>query len=153
MKFIKHIMASCISLAAMSTSACDIGYIPSGADLNRIIKENGGLKQYQNFEQLCQKLNAAGADLHIDGAPSVISGKSVAWARVSLVDKKTNFVSNDFSGSSTRYYEIGGTQEAEKILFLAIMKSLEAMDIDIDRAIAKYKENLKGVLNYYIKSK
>jgi hypothetical protein len=121
----------CLVLAAATFNAnadCSVTF-HSGDQVRKVIKKSDGWT-FNNYDQICTKLNKARAALRIQGNATVLSNHSIAWAVVGVKDVGLEIASQDFSGTSTQINTFASIDKAEEMLWIAINDAVSVMDLD-----------------------
>lgn len=131
-----------IALLALSFSASACRFETADSNTVRdVVRPKGG---YPITETQCLLLNKNGLALAVDGYASVLRGVSVAWARVTLVDLKTQVTSTLWRGSTQVNAADASQDTADGLLYDAVRNSINGLefeaaiaDVNASRAKAK----------------
>jgi len=141
-------LAVLLAIAPVSAAlACQVMMFTWSDEVKRALDENGW--GFRNYEQICDKLNAANAALEISGVATVLDGVSVSWASVNLRDKDVPIFTNAFAGAATEGSLDARMEVARDMLGRSIDNAVDAMDID--EAIEALDENRNQVRAAYAK--
>lgn len=128
------LLASC----AFSASACTVYFSTASDVVRKVVRTSDGWA-FDDYDAICEKLREAGVELAISGDATVLGGRSIGWAAVSLKDRKLNIQSLAFGGSSTRTNDYASMDKAEVLLFEAINQAINS--VDFDKALAALRRD------------
>ncbi|WP_233853509.1 hypothetical protein [Paraburkholderia sp. HD33-4] len=132
----KLVICSAI-FASFQAHACNVSYSTSSNVISNALSTNGF--DFANYDVVCEKLNRANAALEITGQATVLHGKSIAWASVSLKDRNTSVFTDEFAGSNTVANPEPSMDTANNLVNQAINGAIERLGID--QAIQSLNEN------------
>lgn len=125
----KKLLISALFLATtIDAHACSVEMTSASDSVMEAVRKNGW--GFDNYQAICQKLNSNNAQLFINGQATVLDGRSIAWAAVSLSDKNLPIVTSDFGGKSTQLNQYASMNKANEILIDAINGAVNSMDIE-----------------------
>ena len=142
--FKKSIIASVVFMCALQAhAACVIHSESPSSKIGKMITASAGWT-FNNYEEICRKVNAANAEIVILGNSTVLENKSIAWASISIKDRNLPIYSNAFSGVSTMVNSYASQDQADKMLMEAVNNAIENLVIDkavmtLDRARKEVK--------------
>lgn len=134
----------------VGSNACNVNYSTASTHVNASFEGRNGW-EFANYDAICEKLLKANAQLYIVGYSTVLSGRSIAWADISLADKNLPIVTNSFGRANTKVNETASMDTARKMLFEAINEAIPAMEID--KAIIALNKARQEVRTSYTKIK
>lgn len=142
---IKAFFAVLAFAASMPASACNLDY-STASDIVKKVMARGGWT-FPNYQVICEKMNRANAAIVISGDAVVLDGKSIAWSAVGLKDKRSNIMSFDFGGISTKTNPYASQDKAETMLDESINDAISTLAGKLDLALARLDEARKNVYN------
>lgn len=120
-----------IAAAAVSCNAsagCNVTSNFTAAVVEKALNKNGW--SFADYDKVCERLRRSNAALVIQGDATVLGGRSVAWAAVSLKDKDLPVATNSFGGSSLQINNYASIDKAEAILMDAINEAVNSMNVE-----------------------
>lgn len=136
-------------MVSINANACSVTYLSASDQVDKVLDKTGF--GFDNYNDVCEKLNHSNAQLIIDGSATVLSGKSIGWASVSLGDVKLPIITTDFGGVSTKVNDFASQNIAEELLLGAINSAINSMTID--KAIESLNQQRKKIKEAYTKAK
>ena len=141
----KFAAALLLLLAPSGASACTVYWSTADAVVTKVIQTNGW--DFANYETVCRKLQAANAELYVNGAATVLGGRSIGWASVGIKAKGVNVATFASGGTSTNVDDSPGTNIAETMLMQSINRAVGYMDVDAAiRHLDEAKETARAQL-------
>lgn len=94
-------------------------------------------------DEKCNFLRANNLYVQVSGMATVLSGVSVGWAEVAIVDQ--NNIRSDKSHASTKVDKTSASIDvANKLMVAAIRESIQGLDFQLAaREVAEYKRKVK----------
>ena len=142
---IKKIFFICAALASFQAHACSAYVNSSSGEVWSALDNN--VWGFKNYNVVCEKLHKADAALLVYGHATVLGGKSISWAAVSLKDKNLEIYSNRHVGVSTKLSDNASIDAARSLLMESLNEAVSS--IDIDKAIDALDESRKQIKNNY----
>lgn len=145
--FVKSIALVALSLgAAQAQAECQIN---SHADraVDDLFNSMGGWSSdrglsFEKYNEVCKKLERAGAGIEVSAMARVMDGYAVSWAQLTVRDKDTSIGSTDFGSQYMRLSGIGTQQKADENMVFAINLALSNW-VDLDKAIEALEKERK----------
>lgn len=111
------------------------------ATISEAFTKHGGWT-FQNFEQVCQKLNRARARMQINAMATVLVNQSIGWAALTVVDRDTNIATSSFNSMNTQVSTYASQDKADELMVLAINEAANNWS-GLDRALADLEAERK----------
>ncbi|QJW83749.1 hypothetical protein HK414_06160 [Ramlibacter terrae] len=125
--------------AAGAQAACELPHA-SAPNVRTAVQKAGA---WPISDEKCNFLRANNLFLQVSGMATVLSGVSVGWAEVSIVDQ--NNIRSDKSHASTKVDKTAGSIDAaNKLMVDAIRESINGLDFQLAaREVAEYRRKAK----------
>lgn len=147
----KALLFSVLYFIAFSASAeCMITSVRS-AKQSAAFKKYGGWS-FNNYDQICSKLNRARARIQINATASVLANHSIGWASLSVVDLDSNVGTSDFASFNTQVHTYASQDKADEIMVAAMNEAADNWE-GIDEALAILENERKKAKAMFGKKK
>jgi hypothetical protein len=138
----KTTLAFILSIASLTVAAeCRITSVRDG-QIATIFKKHGGWT-FENYDEVCAKLNRARARIQIVGMASVLVNQSVGWASLTVVDMDSNVFTADYASMNTQVNSYASQDKADALVHTAINQAANDWT-GLDRALAALEEERKN---------
>ncbi|MFN4340920.1 MAG: hypothetical protein ACK4FE_02660 [Azonexus sp.] len=136
----RKIFASMVLLVAVAdVFACSVGAYSTSDKVLRSIQKYGF--SFNNYEEICKKLNDSNAELVISGSATVLAGNSIGWAAIGLKDKRAMVFTNSYGGLATQINGYASQDKAEELLAMAINEAIN--NTGFNKALSALDESRK----------
>lgn len=125
----KYLALALLLCSATSHAECWIEYNSANIDVNNILKEK--LLEFQAYDDVCNKLKRANAQLAISGYATTFPNSTVAWASVSLQDSKLPIVTNEGAGQYIATINHPSRERTGELLHQSILKAIDLIYWDL----------------------
>lgn len=86
--------------------------------------------RFSRYDEICEKLRKANAQLVIRGDATVLNGVNIAWAIVEIADINPLLTSGTSSSNTRTNKMVGSQDEANKLLIESIEDAANGLSID-----------------------
>lgn len=101
---------------------------------------------FSRYDEICEKLRAAGAQLRIRGDATVLNGTNIAWTLIEVADINSVLTSGISTTDTRTNKGVGSQDEAYKLLVESIETAANALNIDLSiRELNKARTQFRKV--------